>query len=134
MMPARNFGIMIVLVALGCRTDATPATAARATLVPTPGVYDADVARDGRLAFAKYVDGKAAIYVANSDGTNAQRKSFGVWDADYVEWSPDGKWISFARDVGGNNDAVIVSADSGAEQLIAGSPAEESPAGWLSDA
>ena len=134
MMSTRTLGVLMVIAALGCKSEATPKAGVRTTIVPAPGVYDADVARDGRITFSGYVDGKAAIFVANNDGANPQRRSFGVWDAGNVEWSPDGKWITFGRDAGGGNDALIVRADSGAERVVATSPADELPAGWLADA
>ena len=41
-----------------------------------------NVAKDGRLAFVRFIDGKAAIFVADAIGTNPKRVSFGVWDVE----------------------------------------------------
>jgi TolB protein len=129
-------GLLAVMALAGCgRTDSTSAkkaAASRATLVPGPGVFGFQFARDGRLAFSKLIDAKAAIFVADADGRNPRRISFGVWDTG-PRWSPDGKWIGFVRDAGGQSDVLIVPADSGAERVVAGSPANENVNAWLPD-
>ena len=124
-------GVLAAMALAGCAKTDAPA-AKRVTLVPGPGTLFFEFSKDGRLAYSKYVNGKAAIYVANADGSNPKRVSFGVWDTRPL-WSPDGKWIAFTRDNGGNNDVVIVPADSGAERIVAGTLADEIPNAWLPD-
>lgn len=116
----------------GCARTDSPAEGGRTTIVPGPGATGYDFSKDGRLAFAKYVDGKSAIYVANSAGTDARRVSFGIWDTAPL-WSPDGKWIAFSRDVGGHSDAVIVPSDSGPERVVGGTSADEGSNAWLTN-
>lgn len=111
------------------RTD-SPARAGRTTIVPGPGTYGYDFSKDGRLAFAKYVGGKSAIFVANGAGKDARRVSFGIWDTAPL-WSPDGKWIAFSRDAGGHSDAVLVPSDSGPERIVGGTSADEGSNAWL---
>jgi len=111
------------------RTD-SPAGAGRTTIVPGPGTYGYDFSKDGRLAFAKFVAGKSAIYVADGAGTAARRVSFGIWDTAPL-WSPDGRWIAFSRDAGGHSDAVIIPSDSGPERVVGGTSADEGSNAWL---
>lgn len=119
-------------VLASCAPSDKQAASMRTTLVPGPGSLGFEFYKDGRLAFSKYVGGVAAVYVAKSDGTNAKRITFGVWDVGPI-WSPDGKWIAFSRD-NGNYDVVIAPADSGAERIVAGTPANEMATAWLPDA
>ena len=126
--------LLVSLVVIGCaRTDTGAGGGAGATtLVPSPGVFGKQYSRDGRLAFSKFVEGKAAIYVASGDGSGAKRVSFGVWDVGPL-WSPDGKSIALTRDAGGHNDVLIVPADSGAERVVAATSVNEFANAWLAD-
>jgi Tol biopolymer transport system component len=128
----RTLGLFAALGMIACRTDDAPAPPTRTTLVPGPGVFGFQFSKDGRLAFAKLIEGKAAIFVADADGRNARRVSFGVWDTTPF-WSPDGKSIALVRDAGGQNDVFIVPADSGAERAVAATSANEIANGWLLD-
>lgn len=132
-MMRRTIGFLAALAIAGCaRTDAKVG-ANRVTLATsTADLISQEIAADGRIAFARYVAGKSAIYVTDSDSTHAKRVSFGVWDI-APTWSPDGKQIAFIRDAGGNTDVVIVPADSGAERVVAGTSADEGGTGWLPD-
>lgn len=127
---------LLAVAALGCaNTDSPPTTpggAKRTTLAPAPGAFGFNLATDGRLAYSRLIESKAAIFVADAEGRNPKRVSFGVWDSGPI-WSPDGKWIAFNRDAGGQDDAVIVPADSGAERVVAGSAVDERRIAWLPD-
>jgi len=134
MMLRRELGLLVTVAVLGCTVDAKPTDNKRTILVPAPGVLDADGTRGDRLTFARYVEGKAAIYIAHADGSNPRRRSFGIWDAGNVQMSPDGKWVTFGRDAGASSDVVIVSADSGPERVVAAHPINATPSSWLPDA
>jgi Tol biopolymer transport system component len=84
-----------------------------------------------RLAFARTVDGKSAIWVAAADGSNQVQISRGVWDWD-PWWSPDGRWIAYHSE-SPDYDVLVVSVDGGEPRLVATGPATERPRGWLSD-
>jgi TolB protein len=129
----RELGLLTVVVALGCTADAKPADNKRTVLVPAPGIEDADVPHNGRIAISKVVDGKAGIHIANADGSNLRRRTFGVWDASNVQMSFDGNWVMFGRDAGGSGDVLIVSADSGPERVVAASPINAYPSAWMHD-
>jgi TolB protein len=93
--------------------------------------FDLDVAADGRLAYAKPVDGASAVFVTDSVGRNARRLTNGVWDFQPT-WSPDGKWIAFNRETN-TQDVLIVSSDGGAERAVTSDPNLETVIGWLPD-
>jgi Tol biopolymer transport system component len=135
-MMRRGMLALTAAAALGCAATESPPTtgggAKRTTLVPAPGAYGFNVARDGRLAYSGFIESKAAVFVADAAGRNPKRRSFGVWDVGPV-WSPDGKWIAFDRDAGGQFDVLIVPADSGAERVVAGSAVDEIRVAWLPD-
>ena len=95
------------------------------------GPFDPAPSPDGtRLAWAQPVEGQAAIHVANIDGSNPRRLSFGTWDSD-PRWSPDGRWIAFAGE-SPLYDLFVVPSDGSAEprQLTSG-PANDVPSQWL---
>ncbi|MBA3645869.1 MAG: PD40 domain-containing protein [Gemmatimonadaceae bacterium] len=135
-MMKRAMSVLVMIALSACRSDAPDSGAApskRATILPGPGAFGFQFTNDGkRLAFSKLVEGKAAIFVANADGSNAKRVSFGVWDTAPF-WSPDGKWVMFNRDAGGQGDVVIVPSDSGPERPVAATSAAEGANAWLPD-
>ncbi|MDX2193032.1 MAG: hypothetical protein NW201_06740 [Gemmatimonadales bacterium] len=131
----RRFGVigvagLLLWSALGCSRE-VPATPAPETLLEEDAsIGEFDVAPDGRLALPITVRGKSAIFVADADGRRSRRITFGVWDASPA-WSPDGRWIAFRRDIGQQNDLIIVPADSGPERVAAATTANESIRGWV---
>lgn len=84
-----------------------------------------------RLAFARTVAGKSAIWVAAADGSNQVQLSHGVWDND-PWWSPDGRWIAYHSE-SPDYDVLVVSVDGGEPKLVVTGPAVDRPRGWLSD-
>jgi Tol biopolymer transport system component len=123
---------LCALITLSCGDPGSGGADARVTLLPSPGAFGMAFSQQGKLAVSKYIDGKAAIYVANADASAARRVSFGVWD-NAPRWSPDGKWIAFNRDAGGQADIFLVPADSGAERPIATTIATETGNAWSPD-
>jgi|GEM_PF-1088602 len=127
--------LSIVIAACGDREPETP-TLPQSTLLVSDSlgtlVGAGILSPDGtRLAFVRTVDGKAAIFVANAEGSNARQLTSGVWDNNPI-WSRDGKWIAYqAEDP--QFDIMVVSADSGAPRQITSGPATDAPRNWLPD-
>ena len=131
-MTQRIIGVLAAFATLACGGGEPRAGADRVSLIqPGDYVLGPAVAKDGRIAYARLVDGKANIFVADADGRNPRRVSTGNWD-DLPIWSPDGRWIALSRDANGL-DVVIVPSDSGAERVVADTPASEMATGWLPD-
>lgn len=127
--------LSLVIAACGDREPGTP-TVPESTLLVSDSLGNLAgagiLSPDGtRLAFVRTVAGKAAIFVANPDGSNARQLSHGVWDNNPI-WSPDGKWIAYqAEDP--QFDIMVVSADSGAPRQLTSGPATDAPRNWLPD-
>ena len=128
----RITAILAGVTVIACARTDSPMSAARKTILDSPGLYGRDIATDGRLAYGEYIGGKSAIFVSDGQGKSARRVSFGIWDTNPI-WSADGKWIAFTRDAGGHNDAVIIPSDSGPERIVGGTPADETSSAWLPD-
>lgn len=134
-MPRQLGPALLLVIASACNGTAEPETPA-ATVVVSDSlgvIYQgASVSPDGnRLAWARTVDGKSAIFVSNLDGSNARQLSNGVWDQDPV-WSPDGTWIAYAAESPGY-DVMVVSPEGGEPRQLTTGIERDIPAGWLPD-
>jgi tricorn protease len=49
------------------------------------------------------------------------------------QFSPDGKWIAFSADYGGNSDVYVVAAQGGEPRRLTWHPANDTVQGWTSD-
>jgi Tol biopolymer transport system component len=95
-------------------------------------VFDHALSPDGtRLAFGVPVDGQGAIMVANTDGSDVTRLTFGVWDQDPV-WSPDGRWIAYFAEAP-DFDLFVVPSAGGDTRALALGQSVDRPQGWLPD-
>ncbi len=62
-----------------------------------------------KLAFISSRDGRQALYVAGSDGTDVQKLTKDLFRMDGESWSPDGKKIALsASEVGENTDIWVI--------------------------
>ncbi len=84
-----------------------------------------------RLAYAEPVDGAAAIFVANADGTDRVRLTHGVWDVNPL-WSPDGRWIAYHAE-SPDHDLWVVPSDGGDPRALTATRTDDVPYAWLSD-
>ncbi|HEY9519668.1 MAG TPA: DPP IV N-terminal domain-containing protein [Gemmatimonadales bacterium] len=128
-------GLSLVIAACGDREPETPTVPESTLLVSDSlgqvvgaGILSPDGAR---LAFVRTVAGKAAIFVANPDGSHARQLTSGVWDNNPI-WSPDGTWIAYQAE-SPQFDIMVVSADSGAPRQLTSGPATDTPRNWLPD-
>jgi Tol biopolymer transport system component len=129
------FGAGLVLVAAmsACRDEAGEPADAEVVSLATDSMmhFNHDIARDGRIAFAKPVNGASAVFIADSSGKNQRKITNGVWD-DEPRFSPDGKWIAFNRDENAQ-DVYLVPSEGGAERVISADPGLELLIGWMPD-
>lgn len=90
------------------------------TAVTTPGTDFDDVptvSPDGtKIAFVRVSGSSSALYIANSDGTNAHSV---ITDAGRTApaWSPDGTKLAFVRIVDGTNWEIHVAAADGSNPV-----------------
>jgi Tol biopolymer transport system component len=75
-----------------------------------------------RLVFRSGRDRAAKnLYLVNADGTGVKRLTHGKWTDTMCDWSPDGKWIVFASDRGGNFEVWLIRPDgAGLRKLVGG--------------
>jgi TolB protein len=52
----------------------------------------------------------------NADGSGQRRITTSPYTDHYPTWSPDGRWLAFDRNINGQADPYLVSADGG--QLV----------------
>lgn len=125
--------LLLASLTAACGGDAGPPVAETSTTIPgTSLAYFPKYSPDGaRLAFASVVEGKSGIWVSNTDGSNPQRLTFGVWDQNPL-WSPDGQWIAYAAE-SPDYDILVVSASGGEPRALVSGPGFEDPIGWLPD-
>jgi Tol biopolymer transport system component len=81
-------------------------------------VMACDWTHDGsRLAVMTNRDGKLAIYSMAADGSDWRRITDSQADHHTPEWSPDGRHIAFAKDVGGGRRDIFVVDPSGSNRV-----------------
>lgn len=73
------------------------------------------------------------LWSVSRSGGDAIRLTTGVGIQSSPYFSPDGKWIAFSGQYGGNTDVYIVSADGGVPKRLTYHPAPDIVAGWTPD-
>jgi Tol biopolymer transport system component/DNA-binding winged helix-turn-helix (wHTH) protein len=84
--------------------------------------HDARYSHDGkRIAFCSNRSGSLALWVCDSDGSNAaQLTSFGSsYYTTSPRWSPDSRSMAFGSNVGGKPGVSIISSDGGRPKTLA---------------
>src|SRR6266511_1752070 len=113
-------------------------------LPSVPGDTDPAWSPDGsKIAFVRFREGGAGIWVMNADGTGARRITDGGLDVDGTDlgpaWSPDGSRIAFAREgrpakaATGNTDIYVVNADGTDAVRLTDDPMMEYAPTWSPD-
>ncbi len=83
-------------------------------------------ASNDKIAFAYASD----IWVANKDGSHAQRLTVNK-DVEFEpSFSPDGKWIAFSGNYDGNIDVYVVPVNGGIPKRLTYHPSQEIVRGW----
>jgi dipeptidyl aminopeptidase/acylaminoacyl peptidase len=86
------------------------------------------------------------LWAINVESKEKKRLTEGAFSIDSAEWSPDGKWLAFARTTNGshespfaelapdrNSDLYIISADGGQARQLTTNPAPDSNPRWSPD-
>jgi len=113
-------------------------------LPSVPGDTDPAWSPDGsKIAFVRFREGGAGIWVMNADGTGLRRITDGGPDVDGTDlgpaWSPDGSRIAFAREgrpakaATGNADIYVVNADGTDVVRLTDDPMMEYAPTWSPD-
>ncbi len=97
----------------------------RARVVDVKGeIREADPAQ--QVDFALAPNGRRTLFSARGDifsvptenGATRDLTSTQGIDEDHPAWSPDGKWVAYTTDVGGNPQVAIRPAEGGAEKVL----------------
>ncbi|MGB6876995.1 MAG: PDZ domain-containing protein, partial [Candidatus Acidiferrales bacterium] len=73
------------------------------------------------------------LWSVGRNGGDAIRLTTGVGIQSDPHFSPDGKWVAFTGDYGGNPDVYVVSADGGVPRRLTYHPAPDEVMGWTPD-
>ncbi len=80
------------------------------------------------IAFAYAND----VWIVERSGGVARRLTSGGGEAN-PKLSPDGRWVAFSGDYGGNTDVYVVSADGGEPKRLTWHPGADLVQGWTPD-
>ena len=83
----------------------------------------------GKVAFSYLGD----IWVANEDGSGAQRLTVHKARDVYPRFSPDGKWIAFSSNRYGNYDVFVMPATGGQAKQLTFHTGNDTVVGWTPD-
>ena len=78
-------------------------------------------------------DHGARIYIINVDGSNRIRLTKNDAAETTPHWSPDGKSILFASDIGGNWDIYVIGVDGAGQTRLTNDPGEDTRPVWSPD-
>jgi tricorn protease len=83
----------------------------------------------GSVAFAYGGD----IWVVSRDGGDARRLTSSPTQESDPHFSPDGRWIAFTGQYGGNPDVYVMAADGGTPTRLTWHPGPDAALGWTPD-
>ena len=99
-------------------------TTLRGSVPSTEGGYNLHWAANGRIVFLSYMDGWPHLYSIAEQGGPPMLLTPGNYMAEYISLSPDGKYLAFAGNAGGDADdidrrhVVRVPVDRAAPELL----------------
>ena len=73
------------------------------------------------------------LWLASRDGGRAQRLTSSEGAETDPAFSPDGRWIAFSGQYGGNTDVYVIPATGGQPERLTWHPAEDAVQGWTPD-
>lgn len=115
------FSVWLVIVLWGATTQSVHAQATRF-------LRDPDVGPD-HITFVHAND----IWLVDRDGGDALRLTSGDGAETDPSFSPDGQWIAFTGQYGGNEDVYLIPATGGEPKRLTWHPAEDAVQGWTPD-
>src|SRR5690349_736627 len=83
----------------------------------------------GKVAFSYLGD----IWIANDNGSGAQRLTDNKARDVYPRFSPDGNWIAFSSNRDGNYDVFVIPATGGKPRQLTYHSADDNVVGWSPD-
>ena len=73
------------------------------------------------------------LWVTDRDGQNPRRLTSSPAEENNPHFSPDGRWIAYAANHGGNTSVYVISVDGGQPRRLTWHPADDIPVGWSAD-
>ncbi|MCP4082459.1 MAG: protease, partial [Planctomycetaceae bacterium] len=73
------------------------------------------------------------IWLVSREGGNAFRLTSGQGEENHPAFSPDGQWIAFTGQYGGNSDVYVVSVKGGEPKRLTWHPGADIVQGWTPD-
>ena len=86
-----------------------------------------------RVAYSCWVNGKAQIYVVNTDGANPRNLSANAWRDTWPVWAPDGQRLAFLSDRAGAWQLCVMDADGSRQTQLTAGPGEVRDPAWAPD-
>ncbi len=94
-----------------------------------PGYFRFPDLRGDKLVFAAEGD----LWVASDRGGTARRLTSHPGLEYFPRFSPDGKWIAFTGEYGGNRDVYVIPSEGGEPRRLTWHPASDEVLGWTPD-
>ncbi|MEO8449222.1 MAG: PDZ domain-containing protein [Gemmatimonadota bacterium] len=73
------------------------------------------------------------LWIVGRDGGEARRLTSFDGVEEWPHFSPDGKWVAFTGQYGGNRDVYVISADGGEPKRLTWHPDNDEVVGWTPD-
>ena len=86
-------------------------------------------AQGTRLAFVYASD----LWIVGRDGGDARRLTSFQGVEEWPRFSPDGKWVAFTGEYGGNRDVYVIAAEGGEPKRLTWHPGDDEVQGWTPD-
>jgi len=112
---------------------ATPAAAAETWLRTVTESYPSVSPDGGQVIFQTDAPGRGALFIADSDGSNARPFLDNGHDPATPVWSPDGKRIAYCETVGDQEEIFVINVDGSGRRRLTAAPGHDSHPHWGAD-